>query len=71
MAGSGGATMVLEAWLNGQIADPAGELQNPSIEFVARLGLSADARFAPVRPLYLKAADVTLAPAVSSAGRQN
>ncbi|MFY9656248.1 MAG: tRNA (adenosine(37)-N6)-threonylcarbamoyltransferase complex dimerization subunit type 1 TsaB [Methylocystis sp.] len=32
----------------------------PDIAFVARLGLLADARSAPARPLYLKAADVTM-----------
>ena len=33
----------------------------PDIAYVARLGLLADPREAPARPLYLKAADVTMA----------
>jgi len=33
----------------------------PDIAYVARLGLLADPRDAPARPLYLKAADVTMA----------
>ncbi|HTO79582.1 MAG TPA: tRNA (adenosine(37)-N6)-threonylcarbamoyltransferase complex dimerization subunit type 1 TsaB, partial [Methylocystis sp.] len=32
----------------------------PDIAYVARLGLLADPRDAPARPLYLKAADVTM-----------
>ena len=62
MAGSGGGALVVEAWKHGQQADPAGELEIPLIEYVARLGHSADPDHAPSTPLYLKAADVTLAP---------
>ena len=57
IAGSAGAALTLEVRLLSLSADPAGELQNPLIEFVARLGANADSARAPALPLYLKAAE--------------
>ena len=67
MTGSAGAIMAIEAWAQCCVADTGGEMHNPSIEFVARLGLSADPDKAPPDPLYLKAADVTRAAPVGVA----
>ena len=57
MAGNAGPLMTIEAWALGHKADAVGELRTPLIGYVARLGLSADPRFAPPKPLYLKQAD--------------
>jgi tRNA threonylcarbamoyladenosine biosynthesis protein TsaB len=56
-----GATMLERAARGALIpARTLGLAAAPDIAYVARLGLLADPREAPARPLYLKAADVTM-----------
>jgi tRNA threonylcarbamoyladenosine biosynthesis protein TsaB len=62
MTGSAGAIVMIESWVYGLRSETAGELTNPRIEFVARLGLSANPVYAPARPLYIKAVDATAKP---------
>lgn len=57
LAGSGAPILAIEAWQRGLSADIVGDRIVPDIAFVARLGLLADPRSAPPRPLYLKAPD--------------
>ena len=57
LAGSGAPILAIEAWQRGMTADIVGDRIVPDITFVARLGLLADPRSAPPRPLYLKAPD--------------
>ena len=61
VTGSAGPIMVLEAWAQFVTADIGGELINPAIEYVAKVGVAANPGHAPPIPLYLKAADVTTA----------
>ena len=57
LAGSGAPILAIEAWQRGMTAEIVGDRIVPDITFVARLGLLADPRSAPPRPLYLKAPD--------------
>lgn len=57
LAGSGAPILAIEAWQRGLGAEIVGDRIVPDISFVARLGLLADPRSAPPRPLYLKAPD--------------
>ncbi len=69
LAGPGCANIAIQAWLNYQVVYAEGELKNPLIEFVARLGLRARPELAPPVPLYLKAVDaLPAAPAHPGAG---
>jgi tRNA threonylcarbamoyl adenosine modification protein YeaZ len=62
LTGSGAPLLILDAWAERLEAEVAGELIAPDIRFVARLGLIAEPRTAPPRPLYLKEPDVKLPP---------
>jgi tRNA threonylcarbamoyl adenosine modification protein YeaZ len=62
LVGAGAPLLAIEAWSAGLIAEIVGETNAPDIRYVARLGLLADPAYAPARPLYLKAPDVTAAP---------
>lgn len=57
MTGTAGSLMTIEAWALLQQADPDGDLSLPRIDFVARIGVSADPATAPPIPLYLKNVD--------------
>lgn len=63
LVGNGAASLAIEAWTLGLNAEPAARPPMPEIGFVARLGAMANPAQAPARPLYLKPADVTPAPA--------
>jgi tRNA threonylcarbamoyladenosine biosynthesis protein TsaB len=67
VTGSGAGMMAVAAWMLGVKAEVVGELVAPRIEFVARLGLAADPRTAPPRPLYLKAPDARSVAEIASA----
>lgn len=56
LVGSAAPMLAIEAWSAGLAAEVVGDLV-PDILFVAKLGLLADPRSAPARPLYLKAPD--------------
>lgn len=60
VVGTGASMIAIEAWSQGLSAEIVGDGLSPEIGFVARLGLLADPLDDPPRPLYLKAADVTL-----------
>jgi hypothetical protein len=49
--------LAIEASAAGLSVEITGALVAPDISFVAKLGLLADPRTAPARPLYLKAPD--------------
>lgn len=57
MAGSGAPMLAIEAWATRLAAEVVGETGAPDISYVARLGLLADPRGAPPKPLYLKPPD--------------
>ncbi|MGO9006920.1 MAG: tRNA (adenosine(37)-N6)-threonylcarbamoyltransferase complex dimerization subunit type 1 TsaB [Beijerinckiaceae bacterium] len=57
LVGPGAPMLAIEAWSAGLNADVAGDLLAPDICFVAKLGLLADPRTTPARPLYLKPPD--------------
>ncbi|MDR3407525.1 MAG: tRNA (adenosine(37)-N6)-threonylcarbamoyltransferase complex dimerization subunit type 1 TsaB [Methylovirgula sp.] len=57
LAGSGAPMLAIEAKSAGLMAEIVGETGTPDIAFVARLGLLADPKGAPPRPLYLKPPD--------------
>lgn len=57
LAGSGAPMLAIEAKSAGLSAEVVGETGAPDIAFVARLGLLADPKGAPPRPLYLKPPD--------------
>ena len=57
LAGSGAPILAIEAWTRGLNAEIVGDRITPDIAYVARLGLLADPKSAPPRPLYLKAPD--------------
>lgn len=67
LVGSGAPLLAIEAWRRGHKAEVEGDLVSPEIGFVARLGALADPATAPPRPLYLKAAEVTLAAPIARA----
>lgn len=67
LVGSGAAALAIEAWTLGLNAEPAPRPPAPGIVYVARLGAMANPAQAPARPLYLKPADVTPAPAPAAA----
>ena len=60
LVGSGAPLLERAARRERIAARIADSLAAPDIEYVARLGLVANPREAPARPLYLKAADVTM-----------
>ncbi len=53
LAGSGARLLAIEAAAHGTIAEIARETPGVDIAFVAKLGLLADPKFTPPRPLYL------------------
>ena len=57
LVGNGAPLMAIEAWSAGLAAEIANEGISPDIAYVARLGALADPRFAPPKPLYVKAPD--------------
>jgi tRNA threonylcarbamoyladenosine biosynthesis protein TsaB len=57
MAGSGAPILAIEAAAARLMAQVLGETGAPDIAYVARLGMLADPRGAPPRPLYLKPPD--------------
>jgi tRNA threonylcarbamoyladenosine biosynthesis protein TsaB len=57
LAGPGAPMLAIEASSVGLNVEVVGELLAPDISFVAKLGLLADPRTTPARPLYLKAPD--------------
>jgi tRNA threonylcarbamoyladenosine biosynthesis protein TsaB len=57
LVGSGAPMLAIEAWSASLGAEVVGDLLAPDISFVAKLGLLADPRTTPARPLYLKAPD--------------
>jgi tRNA threonylcarbamoyl adenosine modification protein YeaZ len=57
MGGSGAPMLAIEAWATRLAAEVVGETGAPDISYVARLGLLADPRGAPPKPLYLKPPD--------------
>jgi tRNA threonylcarbamoyladenosine biosynthesis protein TsaB len=57
MAGSGAPMLAIEAAAARLSAEVVGETGAPDIAYVARLGMLADPRGAPPRPLYLKPPD--------------
>jgi tRNA threonylcarbamoyl adenosine modification protein YeaZ len=63
LAGPGASLLAIEAWSQGRKAEVAGETISPDISFVAMLAALADPADAPADPVYLKPADVTVAPA--------
>lgn len=67
LAGSGAAALAIEAWSMGVAAEVVSDAAAPDIAYVARLGIAADPRAAPPRPLYLKAPDVKVPDAPSAA----
>jgi tRNA threonylcarbamoyl adenosine modification protein YeaZ len=62
LVGAGAPLLAIEAWSAGLTAEIVGETNATDIRYVARLGLLADPAYAPARPLYLKAPEVTVAP---------
>ena len=65
LVGSGAAALAIEAWTMGLNAEPATRPPIPEIGWVARLGAIANPAQTPARPLYLKSADVSPAPAAA------
>lgn len=59
LAGSGAPMLAIAGWSLGRTIEIATQGVAPDIAFVAKLGLVADPRAAPPRPLYLKPPDAT------------